>query len=154
MGYEKLLVEADKAGILIKEKNLQYGFKGLYKNNKILIDNKIDTQTEKACILSEEMGHHYTTYGDITDLSKIENMKQELIARRWSYTKLVGFTKLIEAHKACIKQHELAEYLGVTEEFLCEALEYYKSKYGLFHRIDNYIIRFEPLGVLVKFEDF
>lgn len=32
----------------------------------------------------------------------------------------------------------------VTEEFLREAIEYYKIKYGLFAEIDNYVIYFYP----------
>ena len=44
---------------------------------------------------------------------------------------------------------ETAEYLEVTEEFLLEALQYYKGKYGRYVTIDNYAIYFEPtLGVL------
>ena len=39
---------------------------------------------------------------------------------------------------------ETAEYLGVTEEFLNDALTYYKSKYGVYVSVDNYIIMFEP----------
>lgn len=153
MTYENLLDECNLLGVKVKEVNLKSS-DGRCSGNRIAINKSLKTNTEKKCVLAEELAHYKLTVGDITDLSKIENMKQELIARRWSYTKLVGFTRLIEAHKARIKEHELAEYLGVTEEFLYEALEYYKSKYGLFHQIDNYIIRFEPLGVLVKFEDF
>ena len=44
--------------------------------------------------------------------------------------------------------YEMAEYLDLTEEFLSEALQYYRSKYGVCTTINNYIIYFEPsLGV-------
>ena len=39
---------------------------------------------------------------------------------------------------------ETADYLDVTEEFLKEALAYYKTKYGDYVIIDNYTIFFEP----------
>lgn len=153
MTYENLLDECNQLGIKVKEVILKSS-DGLCKGNRIAINKSLKTNNEKKCILAEELGHYKLTVGDITDQSKTENVKQELIARRWSYTKLVGFDKLIEAHKSYIKEHELAEYLGVTEQFLHEAIEYYKSKYGLWYEIDNYIIRFEPLGIIEKFEDF
>lgn len=36
-----------------------------------------------ACILAEEFGHHYTSFGDIIDLSDPSNRKQEHRARLW-----------------------------------------------------------------------
>lgn len=45
----------------------------------------------------------------------------------------------------------MAEYLDVTEEFLSDALESYRKKYGTCKAIDNYIVYFEPhLGILEK----
>ena len=38
----------------------------------------------------------------------------------------------------------MAEYLEVTEEFLRESLDMYRSKYGVCTTLDNYIIYFEP----------
>ena len=34
--------------------------------------------------------------------------------------------------------------LGVTDEFFNEAIEYYRNKYGHYHIIDSYMIRFIP----------
>ena len=42
----------------------------------------------------------------------------------------------------------MAEYLDVTEEYLEEAIDCYKAKYGLYVSIDNYIIYFEPFAVM------
>lgn len=57
---------------------------------------------------------------------------------------------IVAAHKHhCQSLSESAEYLDVTEEFLADALNYYKAKYGKSARINNYVIYFEPyLGVL------
>ena len=45
----------------------------------------------------------------------------------------------------------MAEYLDVTEEFLKEALEQYRRKYGQRAELDNYVIIFEPqLAVIEK----
>lgn len=40
-----------------------------------LLDN---AEAEKACVLAEELGHHYTAVGDIIDQSYYSNRKQEL----------------------------------------------------------------------------
>lgn len=151
MEYEKLMIKYDKH-VKIKEKPLKYGFKGLYKNNKIIIDSKIETNKEKTCILAEELGHHFTTYGDIIDQSDIRNVKQELKARAWAYERLVRVNDLINAYKAGVKgKYEIADFLEIPEWFLLEAIEYYKSKYGTCYKIDNYLIYFSPNFGIMEF---
>ena len=151
MEYEKLMIKYQK-DVKIKEKSLKYGFKGLYKNNKIIIDSNIETNKEKTCILAEELGHHFTSYGDIIDQSDIRNVKQELRARAWAYERLVGIVNLINAHKAGVRgRYELAEFLEIPEWFLLEAIEYYKSKYGTCYKIDNYLIYFSPNFGIMEF---
>jgi hypothetical protein len=136
--------------IQVKEKPLKYGLKGIYKNGRIIIHDKL-TNTEKACILAEELGHHYTSTGNIIDQSVMENRKQERVAREWAHKRLVPLTRIVEASKAGIRnRYELAGFLGVTEEFLEEALERYHGKYGAFVEHGEFIICFEPLGVLSK----
>lgn len=151
MCYENLLNECSDLGIKVKEVVLKSA-DGRCKGNRIAINKNLSTQTEKKCILAEELGHYHTTYGDIRDQTKIENVKQEIIARRWGYEKLVGMVDIINAYRYGVRnRHELAEYLDVTEEFLCEAIEYYKCKYGICYKIDTYLIYFEPLGVMKIF---
>ena len=76
-------------------------------------------------------------------------MKQENKARDWAYEKLVGIIRIINAYKNGIRsRYELTGYLDVTEEFLQDAINYYKRKHGLFFKIDNYVVYFEPLVVL------
>ena len=50
----------------VKEKPLSES-DGLIKGNRIAIRKDIPTQTEKACVLAEELGHYYTSSGDIMD---------------------------------------------------------------------------------------
>lgn len=151
MIYEELLKEYEKA-VKIKEHPLKYNLKGLYKDNKILINSRL-SDIEKACILAEELGHKYTSHGNILDQDKIENIKQEIIARRWGYKKLIGIIDFINAwNKGINTRHDLAEYLNVTETFLLESVEYYKAKYGTSFEIDEYCIIFEPnLNIIKKF---
>lgn len=148
MDYTELLIEADTNNLITKEKPLRAN-KGRIKGNRIAIQKGL-TETEKKCVLAEELGHHYTTSGDILGESTISDRKQEQQARTWAYNKLIGLMGIVDSYKAgCHNAHEMAEHLNVTEEFLIEALERYKSKYGTYTTVDNYVIFFEPnLGVL------
>lgn len=123
--------------------------KGLYCDGTIALSDKIPTQSEKSCILAEELGHYHTTVGDIVQQFSDADHKQEHRARVWAYNRLIGMQGIINSYKrGCSSLHDTADYLEVTEEFLSEALMYYKSRYGLFTVVDNYIIYFEPsLGV-------
>lgn len=147
LNYEKLLMESDSHGLIVKEKALKYN-DGRIKGNKIAI-RKDMTSIEKACVLSEELGHHYTTTGNILDMNNPVNRKQEQRARAWAYNKMIGLIGIIRAYEnGCNYLYETADYLNVTEEFLSDALVYYKSKYGIYTTVDNYIIYFEPtLGI-------
>ena len=146
--YEQLLSSSGE-NIIVVEKNFKSQAKGLCKGNKIGISKAISTSTEKACILAEELGHHYTTVGNILGQSSVSNRKQELRARMWAYNKLIGLIGIIKSYEhGCHSYHEMAEYLDVTEEFLRDALKRYHQKYGVCTTVDNYIIYFEPLGVV------
>lgn len=143
MTYEELLIESDNNNLIAKEKELPIS-KGRIKGNRIAI-NKSLTETEKKCVLAEELGHYYTTVGDILDQSEINERKQELQARAWAYNRLIGFDGIIKAYlHGCRSLCETAEYLEVTEEFLNDALLHYKNKFGTYVETDRYIIFFEP----------
>lgn len=146
--YEDLLVEADSNGLITKEKVLPIS-KGRIKGNRIAIKRDL-TEKEMKCVLAEELGHHYTGTGDILDQSSVSNRKQEHHGRIHAYNRLVSLMGIVDAHRHhCQSLSESAEYLDVTEEFLADALNYYKAKYGKGVSIDNYVIYFEPyLGVL------
>lgn len=153
MDYESLVAESDNTGLVIKEKALKYN-DGRIKGNRIAIRKDINTSVEKACVLAEELGHYHTTVGNILDQSIVSNRKQELRARVWAYNHLIGLIGIIKAFEHhCDSLESMADYLGVTEKFLAEALVYYKSKYGIYTYLDNYIIYFEPnLGVMKLFD--
>lgn len=146
--YEQLLIEADDNNLITKEKNLPIS-KGRIKGNRIAIKKDMST-TEKGCVLAEELGHYYTTSGNILDQKLTNNRKQEQIARLWSYNKLIGLRGIINSHNAgCSNKYEMAEFLNVTVEFLDEAIEKYTDKYGVCTILDNYAIYFIPsLGVM------
>ena len=144
MDYEALLAESDSVGLVVKEKPLKNN-NGRVKGNKIAIRQDINTSAEKACVLAEEMGHYHTSVGRILNQSDAENRKQELRAREWAYDRQVGLIGIVESFRAgCQTLSEMAEYLEVTEEFLGDALERYRQKYGIYTTIGHYIIYFEP----------
>lgn len=147
MNYEELLKVAEQSHLVVKEKPLR-AHNGRIKGNRVAIRSNMTT-TEKACTLAEELGHHYTTYGNILDQSKAENRKQERRARLWGYRRMFDLSDLILAYKyGCRNRFEVAEYVGVTEEYLMEAIQTYKEKYGNYIHTDGYVVYFEPLGVL------
>ena len=100
-------------------------------------------------MLAEEIGHYRTSSGNILNQNKVESRKQEYRARLYGYNLKIRLAGLIRAYEAgCGNLYEMAEYLDATEEYLKEAIDCYKSKYGLCTSIDNYIIYFEPLAVI------
>ncbi|SEN73881.1 protein of unknown function [Amphibacillus marinus] len=148
--YEILL---NRSPVSVKETDiLPEQFKGLYAEvlgkKVILIKDRLCT-LEKFCVLAEEIGHYHTTAGNITDQSKLVNRKHEKRARSWAHEELIPLTEIISAHKANVRnRYELADFLGVTEGFLGEAIERYVEKYGVCTQVDGFTICFEPLGVI------
>lgn len=149
--YERLQDEACEDGIDV----IDYTFhsnriKGLYCDGVIAIREDM-TIPEKTCALAEELGHYYTTVGDILDQSKPESRKQERQARLWAYNKQIGLIGLVRAFEhGCQNRFEIAEYLEVTEEFLEECIECYRNKYGICKRVDNYVVYFIPQLSVMK----
>ena len=150
MTYDGLVSELAKEGVeVIEHKFCSRALKGLYVDNVIVINYKaIATEKEKTCILAEEYGHYRTTYGNILNQKNMSNIKQEKRARNWAYEKLISLEKLIEAYEAGVRNcYDLADFLGVTEEFLQNALKRYTEKYGLYVQQGDYLIYFSPLGI-------
>ena len=122
--------------------------KGLYCDGVIAISDRL-TKKEQAAVLAEELGHHLTASGNILEQGVTANRKQELRGRIWAYNRLIGLTGILKAYKAgCRNRYEMAECLDVPEETLQEALDYYHSRYGVCTQVDNYVIYFDPLGVM------
>ena len=150
MTYEEMQILHDDLNIVEMDLSEVSGLKGLYVNGRIAINVKM-SDIEKACVLAEELGHHYTTYGNILDQSDTSNRKQELRARAWAYNKQIGLLGLIRAYEhGCRNRFEIAEYLEVTEEVLEECLSFYQNKYGVCTNVDNYVVYFIPNLVIMK----
>lgn len=143
MLYENILNEYSNSHLIIKEKDLPIN-KGRIKGNKIAIRRNLSTK-EKGCVLAEELGHYYTTVGNILDQSDVGNRKQELNARFWAYDKLIGLKGIIKSyHHGCQNLYEMADYLEVTEDFLKDTLTSFQNKYGTHVKYEDYLITFIP----------
>ena len=152
MTYEELLNECNNKGLIVKEKPLKY-HDGRIKGIRVAIRDNIPTSVQKACVLSEELGHFETSVGDILDMNSVSNRKQELKARAWAYDKLINLQVFINAFEHnCTNLYETAEFLEVTEEFLIEAIQLYQTKYGQYASVDNYTIFFNypNIGIIKK----
>ena len=149
MKYNALLNEANAEGISIKDRPFKT-YDGRLKGKDIYLRKDMNT-TEKSCVLAEELGHYYTTVGDILDMNVPENRKQERQARLWGYNRVIGLFGLIRAYEhGCKDKYEIAEYLDVTEEYLEECINCYRDKYGEYKTVDNYTIYFIPNLMIFK----
>lgn len=149
MNYEDLLIEYDTEDIVIKEKPLQSS-NGRIFNNRIAIRHGMAT-VDKTCTLAEELGHYFTTTGDIIDQTDVSNRKQEHRARMWAYSKLLPLQFFVLAFKhGCCSIHETAEFLEVSEEFLIDCINAYYSKYGSFIEYGEYLFMFSEAGLNIS----
>ena len=148
--YEELTSAACEKGFFVAE----YPFchtDGMVRGHRIGI-RAGQTETEKACVLAEEIAHAELTVGNILDQNDVSNRQQELRARIAAYDRLIGLAGLIAAHlHGCQNRYEAAEFLGVTEKFLAEAVECYRKKYGNGVMKGKYLIMFEPTLAVIEF---
>lgn len=125
---------------------------GLYIDGSIALRYGMSS-AQTADTLAEELEHHYTTVGNILCMDSVSSRKQERTARLRAYDRRIGLSGIISAYRAhCQNRNEFAEHLEVTEEFLQEAINCYRAKYGICINIDGYTIFFEPsLAVMERF---
>lgn len=150
--YSKVAVEIDyempnKAG-------------GYYTRDEIDPDGLI-TITGKANhyiqngILAEELGHHETSFGNIlgayskSTRNYVEDLKQELKARRLGFKLAVPLEKLIKCYKQGVwgDLYEMCLTMQIDRSYFYEAIEDYKKQFGNYVKYEGYYIQFEPLDI-------
>ena len=147
MTYDELLEAADDLGLIAKEKDLQ-AHDGLIRGRRVAIRRSISSQRRKACVLAEEIGHYFTTAGDIMDPMDAGSRKQERRARIWAHDVQVGLDGILAADAAgCRSVYEMADFLEVPEDFLIEAIGCYSERYGRGICYKGYRILFDHLEV-------
>lgn len=154
---EKILKDYDKIKIVETEfKNNKV--RGWYERNKtipngLIILNENEDYYRQNGILAEEIGHHETSFGKITDVYtkeyNVKSARQELRARRYGYKLMISPHKLINCYKKGIwgDLYEMCLHLGIDREYFYKVIEDYKSRFGLYIVIDGYRIEFEPLNI-------
>jgi len=68
--YQMLINEASMQNVEVYEKPMGPRIRGLYGDNIIWLNRGLPKYTDKVCVLAEEIGHHYTSTGDILDQKK------------------------------------------------------------------------------------
>ena len=89
--FEELMAEYDDE-LIVEERSIKID--GLYADGVAWIKYDL-TNAEKYCTLAEELGHHYTTSGNIINQNDVDNQKQELRARRWAYEKILPAEEIL-----------------------------------------------------------
>ena len=144
--YDRLLDEAKERGLTVIEK---YPFhseriRGLLCDDTIALSEQIDTEAERTVILSEELAHAERTVGDILDDPRLERR-----VRQYNFDRMIGREGLINAFLAgCREAWEFAEFLGIPEDFLAEAMANYRERYGTLTTVNTehgrFALTFEP----------
>lgn len=144
--YEEILDMVNEDNLYVMEKvSFESNSKGLINGNVIGLSDTLETSAEKSCVLAEEYGHYKTSVGDITNMKDAWSRKQEAQARFYGYNLKIGLLGIVKAFEhGCRYPHEFAEYLNVTPQYLAEAIECYKQKYGTHVLVDNYVVYFLP----------
>ena len=143
----ELYIHADKNDIEIIDYDFKSdNIKGLYCDNVIALKKGLP-EAEKTCVLAEELGHYYTSVGNILDQHDPNNQKPENIARRWATNTLLCPADLVRAYRAGNEYiSDIAEYLGVTSEFLIDSINVFSAKYGPVYSDGKYEIKFHERG--------
>lgn len=150
VSYEELLQLAYEQGVQVVDFDFEGDMTGYYCNNVAFISKDMDEDKEKKCILAEELGHHFTTVGDITGEDTIDKCKQEQLGRRWGFETIVPIEDIIDAIiDGYDRIYLAAEQLDVTPEYLQEALIYYSQKYGPEMEYGDYIVIFSNESLIV-----
>lgn len=120
---------ADEHGIDLYYYPMRQATAMSFPDGTVAIDvDKIETSAEEATILAHEIGHIATGYFYNISTPLLTRSFCEGKAHRWAIKKLLPASKLQEVIEQGIQTTwELAEHFGVTEQFVQEAIQYYKG---------------------------
>lgn len=135
--FEMLVASRPQLNVIIS-KTMPKSLGGLTFIKNIYI-NKNRTEREKYEILQEEFAHYDYSVGDISSCSSEAEKKQEALARSKAMERSVTLDGLIYCYYHNLwSMEEVADYFGVTEEYLQKAIKNYRAKYGLVFRYNGY----------------
>ncbi len=130
METNRLYSIAEKSGITVERFDLrENGSVSVKSGSKLYVglDNRISGAKEKVC-LAHELGHCATmSFYNIYSPLDVRG-KHERRAQKWAIKTLIPKHKLSKAFKCGYDNvYSLAEYFGVTADFMQQAVDYYKG---------------------------
>jgi len=124
---EKLM--SQYPNLSFKFEKVPFGLGGLIVEDEVTINSQKSAK-EQLQWLYEELGHYFTSTGDIADYSKEQNMKQEKVARTWGMQHQVSKAKLKKlSYESVDDDFEIADELGVKVDYLHEVGTTYGFRY-------------------------
>lgn len=141
--YENLICYAEKIGAEVFEMDFgTYKKCGKCVGSTILINCRL-TEWEKYEVLSEEIGHYKTTFGNITNLADVRNLKQELKARDVSIEEICNLDNITDCiYKGAKNRWEITEMLCVSDELFSYAIKYHSRKNPIVFK-EDFILYFD-----------
>ena len=89
----------------------------------IALDKGLKTTAEKACVLAEELGHHYTSYGNMIDMNNLYKIrKQERQARLQGYNRMIGLCGYYRNSKPDVKIDLKLRNIYMLQKNTCKRL--------------------------------
>ena len=130
---------AHSEGIIYRYVDLPAPFLGLYDARSeeppliLLHENIKDNRRLLRCIFAEELGHHFTSSGNLLAFARSDKacvaLKQERLALWWAVRRLVPISALTKAiESGLVLTNELAEHFDITERFMGTSLNLYFDK--------------------------
>ncbi|MBL1228726.1 ImmA/IrrE family metallo-endopeptidase [Enterococcus sp. BWB1-3] len=140
--YEELFLKISDEVPIVETSLTGYNLYGFYYNNIIYIEETLSL-VDKYETLLEEYGHYRTSSGVILDLKERANRQQESLAFSHSLGTRVTIEDFLECYEKGMKYYwEVAEYLGLSSEFLYNLVQEVKRRHGLIIEYKNYVIKF------------
>lgn len=136
--FEELASSRPTIRIIFIHQNIPDHFGGLLLDGDIYINDHLESR-EKYQVLHEEFAHYDYTAGDISRYSDCSDCKQERLARSVAMMRAVTLDGLIYCYENDLwTSQDAADYFGVTEKYLYQAIINYRTKYGLLFKHGGY----------------
>ena len=132
--YERLEQAAFDQSIEIFTAALPERLRGLFYDDGncriITLSSAIRTAAERLVVLAEELGHHIIGGGNILfgNLPQAVRNQLENRARAYAYGILLPVAKLLPYLRRNEPYWDIAEEFGVMQEFVEDAVDYYRTK--------------------------
>lgn len=123
---EELMSYYDGELKFIIDPDMPVGLSGLIIGDTVYLNKELSYE-ELIATIAEEIGHYETSPQlEITNYDKYS--KNEYLARKWSYKKLVPYEELILfiKNKESVHDYELAEEFEVPRSIIEEAINMYR----------------------------